>query len=257
MLNTEARQQLQKMLPLDMIATKSWLKAQGFNRHFLDNAVRSQTLFPLAAGVYARQGARLSWKGIVASLQRMSDAPVHVGGLSALEEEGLSHYLSKGEKTRIHLYSAKMLPQWLDRIDTPTQFEWHGTRRLWPETLMRDNKYLRQATWQASLPPLQYSCPEKAILELLAAVPNAISFEHADQLMQGLHNLSPRKLNNLLKTCSSIKVKRLFLWLAGRHQHSWLKHLTPEQCALGSGKRLIAKGGKLDPTWQITVPKEM
>ncbi|AUW48415.1 type IV toxin-antitoxin system AbiEi family antitoxin [Vibrio cholerae] len=257
MLNTEARQQLQKLLPLDMIATKSWLETQGLNLHFLDNAVRSQTLIPVAAGVYTRQEAKLSWKGIVASLQRMADVPVHVGGLTALELEGLGHYLSKGNKPKIHLYSTEMLPRWLARIDAPAQFKWHGTRRLWPETLMQDNQYLRQDSWQASLPSLHYSCPEKAILELLAIVPNTISFEHADQLMQGLHNLSPRKLNSLLKACSSIKAKRLFLWLAGRHQHAWLKYLTPEQYALGTGKRLIAKGGKLEPTWQITVPKDM
>lgn len=257
MLNTEARQQLYKVLPLDMLATKSWLEAQGLTLHFLDNAVRNKTLLPLVAGVYIRQEARLSWKGIVTSLQRMSNTPVHVGGLTALELEGLGHYLSKGSKPRVHLYCAATLPRWLGRIDAPAQFEWHGTRRLWSETLMQDNQYLRQDIWQVSLPPLHYSCPEKAILELLAAVPTSISFEHADQLMQGLHNLSPRKLNALLKACSSIKSKRLFLWLAGRHQHAWLKHLTPDQYALGTGKRLIAKGGKLEPIWQITVPKEM
>jgi len=257
MLNTEARQQLQKALPLDMVATKSWLEAQGFNLHFLDNAVRNRTLIPLSAGVYIRQESRLSWKGIVTSLQRMFDAPVHVGGLTALELEGLGHYLTKGSKPRIQLYSDTKLPRWLGRVDVPAQFEWHGTRRLWPETLMQDDKYLRQDIWLASRPPLHYSCPEKAIIELLAAVPNTISFEHADQLMQGLHNLSPRKLDALLKTCFSIKAKRLFLWLAERHQHAWLKHLTPDQYALGTGKRLLAKGGRLEPTWQITVPKEM
>lgn len=257
MLNTEARQQLQKLLPLDMIATKSWLETQGLNLHFLDNAVRSQTLIPIVAGVYSRQEVRLSWKGIVTSLQRMTDVPVHVGGLTALELEGLGHYLYKGSTPRIHLYSTGKLPRWLFRIDAQAQFEWHSTRRLWSETLMKDNQYLKQDSWQASLPPLQYACPEKAILELLATVPNTISFEHADQLMQGLYNLSPRKLNVLLKACSSIKAKRLFLWLAERHQHAWLKHLTPDQYELGTGKRLIAKGGKLEPTWQITVPKDM
>lgn len=257
MLNTEARQQLQKLLPLDMVATKSWLKTQGLSLHFLDNAVRNQTLIPLIAGVYARQEARLSWKSVIASLQRMSDAPIHVGGLTALELEGLGHYLSRGGKPRVQLYSDSALPRWLGRIDISAQFEWHGTRRLWPDTVMQDNKYLRQDSWQESLPPLHYSCPEKAILELLVAVPRNISFEHADQLMQGLHNLSPRKLDVLLKVCCSIKAKRLFLWLADRHQHAWLKHLTPDQYELGTGKRLIAQSGRLDPAWHITVPKEM
>lgn len=257
MLNTEARQQLKKILPLDMVATKSWLEAQGLNLHFLDNAVRNQTLIPLVAGVYVRQDSRLSWKGVVASVQHMTDTSIHVGGLTALELEGLGHYLSKGNRPKIHLYSATTLPRWIARINTLAQFEWHGTRRLWPEILMYNDKYLRQDSWQESLPPLHYSCPEKAILEVLSAVPDTISFEHADQLMQGLYNLSPRKLDVLMKACCNIKAKRLFLWLAGRHQHTWFKHLVPEKYALGTGKRLIAKGGKLEPIWQITIPKEM
>ncbi len=50
MLNTKARTQLQNALPLDMVATKPWLEAQGLSLHFLDNAVRSRTLIPLTAG---------------------------------------------------------------------------------------------------------------------------------------------------------------------------------------------------------------
>lgn len=87
-----------------MLATKSWLEAQGLTLHFLDNAVRNKTLLPLVAGVYIRQEARLSWKGIVTSLQRMPNTPVHVGGLTALELEGLGHYLSKGSKPNSPLF---------------------------------------------------------------------------------------------------------------------------------------------------------
>jgi hypothetical protein len=257
MLNTKARTQLQNALPLDMVATKPWLEAQGLSLHFLDNAVRSRTLIPLTAGVYVRLEANLSWKGLVASVQRMSDSPIHVGGLTALELEGLGHYVSIGDNPKIQLYSNSALPRWLDRIDISAEFEWHGTKRIWPETLMHNSQYLRQNTWRESLPPLFYSCPEKAILELLTTVPQHTSFEHADQIMQGLSNLSPRKLDVLLKACCSIKIKRLFLWLANRQQHAWFKYLTPEQYDLGTGKRLIAQNGKLEPTWQITIPKEM
>lgn len=54
MLNIEARQQLQKVLTLDMVATISCLKAQGLNLHFFDNAVHNQIIIPLATGVYTR-----------------------------------------------------------------------------------------------------------------------------------------------------------------------------------------------------------
>ena len=257
MLNLDARQQLQTLLPLGMVATKPWLQAQGLSLHFLDNAVRSQTLIPLTAGVYSRQEARISWKGIVASLQRMAVEPVHVGGLSALAIEGLSHYLSNGVMPQVHLYCQESLPRWLGRIDIQAHFVWHGTQRLWPDSLMNERKYFREDSWQESLPALLYACPEMAILEILNEVPTTISFEHADELLQGLHNLSPRKLDALLKSCRSIKAKRLFLWLACRHQHAWLKYLTAEHYELGSGKRVIAERGRLEPTWQITVPREM
>lgn len=257
MLNTQARQQLQTLLPLGMVATKSWLQASGLNLHFVDNAIRSKTLVPLASGVYKRADAPITWQGVVASLQRMSDIPVHAGGLTAINLERLSHYLSMGAVTSVHLYSEKPLPSWLSRIDVKAQFEWHGTRRLWPDEVMREKRYLREDVLQLPPYPLFYSCPEKAMLELLSDVPQTISFEHADELMQNLRNLSPRKLDPLLKSCRNIKAKRLFFWFANRHQHPWLKHLNSEEYDFGSGKRVIASEGRLDPAWQITVPRDM
>tara|TARA_R100000935_G_C2700832_1_gene110228 strand:+ start:289 stop:555 length:267 start_codon:yes stop_codon:yes gene_type:complete len=88
-------------------------------------------------------------------------------------------------------------------------------------------------------------------------VPKHVSFEHADALLQGLHNLSPRKLDALLKGCFNVKVKRLFFWLAERNQQPWFKYLRPEEYDLGAGKRVVAVDGRLESKWQITVPKEM
>lgn len=258
MSNTESRQKLRKCLPLNMVATKQWLLDQGLGLHFLDNAVRSKTLQPLAAGVYAMYEATASWQGVVASLQRMSKEPIHVGGLTALNLAGLSHFLEAHAKTQVTLYSDAPLPNWLNRISVRAQFEWHGTRRLWPSSVMTtDSKFLREYRWHEERPAVVFSCPEKAMLEVLMDVPSTVSFEHADALMQGLHNLSPRKVNALLTVCRSVKAKRLFLWLAERHEHAWFKHLRPDEYDLGSGKRVIAENGKLDVQWAITVPGEM
>ncbi|MCF6194867.1 MAG: type IV toxin-antitoxin system AbiEi family antitoxin domain-containing protein, partial [Kangiellaceae bacterium] len=65
------------------------------------------------------------------------------------------------------------------------------------------------------------------------------------------------RLNDLLLQCKSIKVKRLFLWLAERQNYAWFKKLDIENLNLGSGKRVIAKGGKLDKEYQITVPNHL
>lgn len=73
--------------------------------------------------------------------------------------------------------------------------------------------------------------------------------------MQGLVNLSPRRLDSLLKACKHVQVKRLFLFFADRYQHAWRQKLQAEDYDLGAGKRSIVAGGKLDTTYNITVPE--
>jgi len=257
MLNRDSREELKELTPPFMLATKRWLLDQGLNLHFLDNAVRSRTLIPLTAGVYTLHEKSVTWQGIVASLQRMSEKPTHVGGLTALDIAGLTHFLSASAEVRIQVYSEHPLPAWISKIAVAATFEHHGTLRLWPESVMTNPRFLREHRWLDERPPVLYSCPEKAILEVLTEVPSTVSFEHANALMQGLSSLSPRKIDSLLKACNSIKVKRLFLWLAERQGHAWFKHLNTDEYDLGAGKRVIAKHGKLDARWAITVPKEM
>jgi len=61
----------------------------------------------------------------------------------------------------------------------------------------------------------------------------------------------------LLKACHHVRAKRLFLWFAERHGFAWFKRLELEAVSLGSGKRVVAKGGALDKKYQITVPRQM
>ena len=101
------------------------------------------------------------------------------------------------------------------------------------------------------------STPERALLELLDEVPRRETFHQADMLMQGMTNLSPRRLQKLLADCTNVKVKRLFFFFADRHQHAWLKHLKKADFDLGKGKRMLVRGGKLDPVYQMTVPEDL
>ena len=257
------KQSLKALLPYGMLATKKWLAEQGLSAHAIDNAVKTETLLLLATGVYSQYSRSLSWEGVVASMQRMEQTegagvpPLVVGGLSALSLSGLSQYLSLGNKTHIHLYAAGKLPTWMVRLSLPFEFEGHSTSRLWPESLLSDKAFIKEHEWEAELPPVYFSCPEKAILELLMDLPESVTFEHADELMQGLVNLSPRKLDTLLKACKSVKAKRLFFWLAKRQSYPWFSKLNVKDYDLGSGKRVVAKSGKLDTDYLITVPSHM
>jgi hypothetical protein len=105
--------------------------------------------------------------------------------------------------------------------------------------------------------PIMLSAPERAVLELLDELPSHESFHQVDMLFEGLANLSPRRLMVLLADCRSVKVKRLFFFFAARHQHAWLKRIDRAKVDLGSGKRVLVKGGRLDPATLITVPEDM
>ena len=101
------------------------------------------------------------------------------------------------------------------------------------------------------------STPERAILELIDELPNNETFHLVDVTMEGLVNISPRRMQQLLYVATSIKVKRLFFFFADRHRHRWLDHIVRDKINLGKGKRMLVKGGKLDPKYQITVPADL
>jgi len=116
---------------------------------------------------------------------------------------------------------------------------------------------LRTLPWGQWDWPLTVSTPERAVLELLDELPRDESFHQVDMLLEGLSDLSPRRLQALLGRCRSVKVKRLFFFFADRHRHAWRSHLDRDAIDLGAGKRVLVKDGRLDPTYQITVPRDL
>jgi hypothetical protein len=230
-------------------------------------------------GVYRRPTQKLKedagqeslrWQAVVISLQTLLGRPYTVGGRTALELQGFAHYLS-GRQREIHLYGTGKPPGWLSKLHLEDQFVLHNADRLFKSNSrhprgsksgtstgndLLQSGYTTQP-WGQWEWPLTLSSPERAIFELLDEVPQRETFHQADTLMDGLRNLSPRRLHILLLACRSVKVKRLFLWFAERHEHAWLKQLDRKDVDLGQGKRMLVKGGKLDPKFQITVPESI
>ena len=63
-------------------------------------------------------------------------------------------------------------------------------------------------------------------------------------------------MSYLLRNCTSVKAKRLFMVIAKRIDHPWVKELDLTNVDFGSGYRSFVTGGILDHTYSITVPKE-
>jgi hypothetical protein len=77
------------------------------------------------------------------------------------------------------------------------------------------------------------------------------------QVMGGMTTLRPKLVQSLLEQCRSIKVKRLFLYIAGKAGHDWQKRLEVSAFDLGKGDRSITKGGTYIAQFGITIPEEL
>lgn len=243
-------------LSVGQIVTRKWLLDQGYSNHRLDNQLKSGKLKLLVKGVYTHPDTNLKWQTLAVSLPKLLSQPVSVGGLTALSQQGLAQYANPGGTTSVDFFSSAACPGWIKLLSSQlesSKLNWQTTNRLWQGGWPQATE-LKELTWIDTLPPILLSSPEQAFFELLMGVPKTTSFEHADQIMQGLTHLSPKKLSLLLKNCINVKVKRLFFWFSDRHLYAWRTRLNVDDYNLGSGKRVLAEGGTLDKSYQITVP---
>jgi transcriptional regulator with AbiEi antitoxin domain of type IV toxin-antitoxin system len=263
---------LERELPEGVLVDAAWLKRRGYSRQLLSHYVHTGWLEQPARGVYRRPRGSLTWQQVVISVQAFLGVALAVGGRTALDLHGYAHYLPH-EAKEVHLYGPKTPPGWLHNLRPGVRFAYHNDRKLFRTNLTASElKNLAKAAdgtgkspndgwttvpwgqWEA---PLVLSTPERALLELLDELPSRETFHQVDMLMQGMTNLSPRRLQKLLADCKNVKVKRLFFFFADRHAHAWLKSLNKSHFDLGKGKRMLVKGGKLDPAYQITVPEDL
>lgn len=251
-------------------------------RHGYSTSLRSQYvsagwLLQPARGTYKRPRGELTWEKTVISLQTLLERPLIVGGRTALELQGLAHYLAPRGPAVVHLYGREPPPGWLAKLPLEVRFVFHRSQALFRSE--RVTKALSDFAWNvddntgrhaAGLEaaavrelsigaewPLAISTPERAFLELLDELPGRETFHNVDVIAEGLRTLSPRRLQKLLEDCRSIKVRRLFFWFADRHDYRLLNQIDRDRVPLGSGKRVLAKSGKLDPKYLITVPDDL
>ncbi|MCE7032972.1 type IV toxin-antitoxin system AbiEi family antitoxin [Lysobacter sp. GX 14042] len=256
---------MERLGDTDLVSSR-WLRAHGYSSSLVARYVGSGWLVSPARGVYMRKGGRVQWEGVVRTLQARECLSLHVGGRFALAWEGYEHYLRLGEAPTVTLYGMDRLPGWAaklplsERFDScgkgPFDFPVLGFTPDVPRQALLDQGLERRTNVQG-VEGIVCSTPERAILELCDAPPKAALVYEIDALLQAMATLRPKRLSVLLRHCHSIKAKRLFLALAERHHHSWLDHLALDGVELGSGKRSLVPGGRLHPTYQITIPGDL
>jgi len=244
---------LEQLLAEGVVVERRWLYDQGFKRSTVDYFLRSGKLVKVGRGAYRRPGPPLKWQHLYYSLQILG-YNLHVGGKTALNLQGFSHYLPLGgNKEVIELYGKEKPPKWLFEYEGNFEFLYRKEKdfdTLPPESLT--NIAFGHWDWQ-----LRISTAELALMELVAYVEEEADFYLVDRYFESVTVLRADLLFTLLQKCKHIRTRRLFLWFANRHHHRWFDKIEKEKIPLGSGKRVIVKNGTLDKSYQITVPREM
>ncbi len=244
---------IQKILqawPAGTVATSAWFARFGVSAQLLGRYTSSHWIEPLAKGAYTKSGDRVDWLGGLYALQTQGLLPVHAGALTALTLQGYAHYVRLGVEP-VFLFSLpkNRLPLWFSRHKWKQPIHYCCTAILPPNLGLMDFR-----TPQFSL---RLSAPERAILECLYLSPSTMGLVECYQVMEGLTTLRPKLLQQLLEQCRSIKVTRLFLYMANKAGHDWNKRLDASKLKLGQGDRTITKGGVYVAQFGITVPEEL
>jgi hypothetical protein len=244
---------IQKVLqswPSETVAASAWFVRLGVSPQLLRRYVSSNWIRPLAKGAYIKTGDHVDWQGGLYAVQTHSSLPIHAGALTALALQGYAHYVRMSAET-VFLFSphGTNLPAWFRNRDWKQPFHYSRTSFL-PDGLALTD-------FQTGAFSIRIAAPERAILECLHLTPNVTGTMECYQIMEGLTTLRPKLLQQLLEQCSSIKAKRLFLYMASKAGHGWYKRLDVSKLKLGTGDRTITKGGTYVAQFGITVPEEL
>jgi len=232
------------------LVTSDWLNHHGIYHQLSDVYVKHGWIERLTSGIFKRPNDTITWQSALYTLQTLKQLPVHVGGLSAIELRGHSHFIRN--QTSIRLYGDVFrLPLWC------YQLSFNNTKFI----------YTKSSPWKSGFSEaiseyskdsfkIRVSSLERAIMEFLHGVPQHHTYEEAAYLTEGLNLLRPQVVQTLMEQCTSVKVKRLFLHLATACQHAWLSKINRSRIDLGKGIRQIEANGYLDTQHSICVPTE-
>lgn len=232
------------------VMTQIHLTAKGYDANLMRRYKEGQWVRSIGPGAFALFNDDIEWQGGLYTLQQQLNLDVHVGGKSVIELLGSSHYVRFASPLFLFAPPKTAIPKWFK------QMEWGKKIVIKKSGLLPfalDNSFTKIKHRDFSI---RFSTLERAALEMLYFVPDQQGFDEALNIFSNLINLRPSLLQQLLEQCSSVKVKRLFLYMAEKTQLPAFEQLQLEHINLGEGKRQIIKNGQVDKKYLITVPKQ-
>lgn len=227
------------------VLTAEELLRRGLSRDLLRSAVRSGWLTRIGTGAYTVLEEPVSLEGVIYTLQKELGLSVHQGGYTVLNEKyGKTHNLTVARKPQLFCNRGEKVPAWF-RAYYSSSYDLFVTSFLPPDAGFADDA---NVNFTVKIPVV-----ERAILEMLYLTPSIHTLQETYQVIELLGTVKPAVMQSLLENCTSIKVKRLFLYMAEQAGLIWFKRIDQTTIELGRGDREITKGGRYDKKYRIVV----
>ena len=235
--------------PAHTVATASWLDINGLYPSLREKYVKSGWIESFGTGAYIRKNDVVSVEGALHALQYQLGKNIHIAARSALDRKGQGHYVRLGDpKLFLFSRSGQAIEGWF------INHHWKSTIKLIrTDSILNDFGLEEEQVMDFKI---RVSSSERAILEMLCFTPNVFDFNECASIMEHLAWLRSDLIQNLLENCTSVKAKRLFLFLGDYYGHEWMSKLDMKNIELGSGKRALFKNGRFNAKFQITIPKD-
>jgi len=240
---------LQNHVPGTVLCT-SWLNQQGYSLDLQKRYKKSGWFDSIGTGALIRREEKVDYLGGLFALQSQLGLWVHPAAKTALSLQGKAHYLALNPQLVQIFFGSKInLPLWFKSRDWGVKLSLQRTGFLPPQMGLISIVHKGFEIKVSSAP--------RAVMECLYLTPKSQPIMEVYELLEGLNNLRPNSVQQLLESCTSVKVKRLFLYLAEKAGHDWFKYLNLDKIDLGAGKRAIVADGVYIAKYQITVPRAL
>jgi hypothetical protein len=237
-------------IPHNTVVLASFLNEAGIPHKIQHNYKKKAWLNPIGQGAFLKfKDEKASFEGAVYSLQKQAKLKIHIGGLSALILNGYSHYVRFKNFWQIFAERGIVLPKWFTKYDFGDKDKWTLFNTDFLPYHKDDFIEYDCKTFTVSI-----STPERALFEALYLAPKDVDLDEIAQIFGLSADLKPHYIQRLLETCKSIKVKRLFLYLAEKSNELWFKYLDISKIDLGKGVCVISKtNGHYDNKYRIMI----
>ena len=256
---TNNLQEALNKVPPGFIVDSRWIDQHGGTTGEIASLVANGDLTAVAPSVYRRQCEpaphEVDWRILAISLHRIMGYPVHVGGDTALSEQGIEHYVRFRGYGQVWFYAPRF-PTWVQQVPIAPRLRRRSAAVFTDPGVGLDGAAVGVPEDDILSGELHLSSPERAFLESLDDIIDPLAFNHIDDIIDYTWDFRPDILNTLLLQCRKSYIRRMLCLFGDRHNPPWWAEIDTDSLDLTAGSRVGVESGVPHPRFNIQVPED-